>query len=267
MTSKQTIADHVKINDTIHFDCHIYDKLGPVGFGKDRCNYYAMKATKATETGDGYRFNNGPVVLPANGHYALGWLSEVWPRKGVITFDGSNGQDERAVFSAQKVYLYEKRLGVRQPLNNLLSIGDQLYFEAVPTYDSSSKENCHCPWQAQLVWKGKRPQIDPSTYEHAPTLASTRKDSLDSSSSSDLNGDESCSNSGSFLILPTSGRANEFIKGYGVIAKIISETTGLLFWYRRQNILESVFFTGNKTFKFGTNLGKKSLLTSLNEGK
>jgi hypothetical protein len=100
-----------------------------MGSGKDRCNYFAMKGWKNDESN---RYNNGPVILPPNARFAMGWVSEVHARRGVLTFNPGNNVDERVSFTASKVYFYEKRLGTRQPLTSLLSLGDQVFFEAVP---------------------------------------------------------------------------------------------------------------------------------------
>lgn len=40
------LQEFIKANDVIEFDCHIYDKGGGIGSGKDKCNYYAMRAWK-----------------------------------------------------------------------------------------------------------------------------------------------------------------------------------------------------------------------------
>lgn len=53
------------------------------------------------------------------------------PRKGVLTFD-NQGRDERVLFLASKMWFFEKRLGARQPLTDVLSEGDPVQFEAVP---------------------------------------------------------------------------------------------------------------------------------------
>ena len=45
MSAKQTLADFIKMNELIQFDCHIYDK-GGVGSGKDKCKFFIMKAVK-----------------------------------------------------------------------------------------------------------------------------------------------------------------------------------------------------------------------------
>ena len=45
LSSKQTLTDFLKINEEIFFDCHIYDK-GGVGFGKDKCNFFVIRAWK-----------------------------------------------------------------------------------------------------------------------------------------------------------------------------------------------------------------------------
>jgi hypothetical protein len=47
-----------------------------------------------------------------------GWISEVFPRKGVLTFN-NNGDDERVLFLASKVYIFEKRLGTKQSLDQV----------------------------------------------------------------------------------------------------------------------------------------------------
>lgn len=257
LEEKQTMSDYLKVNDVVFFDCHIYDK-GGVGSGKDRCNYFAMKAWKNEALAGGqYK-----LPLASNTRYSTGWLSEIYPRSGVITFISNT--DERVSFSAAKMYLYEKRLGSRQSLTTLLNLGDQVFFEAVPN-DNCGSHSDYCSWQANLVWKGKRPQVDPNNLESLPTLS--RKDSLDSSSSSDLNTEDSCSNSGSFLILPTSGKLHGIVKGTGMVAKIVSANAGVIWWVRRSNHFESVWFEGCKLFKYGENLANKKLSECIREGK
>jgi hypothetical protein len=49
-----------------------------------------------------------------------GWISEVFPRKGVLTFTSpASGEDERVLFLASKVYIFEKRLGTKQSLDQV----------------------------------------------------------------------------------------------------------------------------------------------------
>ena len=43
------MSDVLKVGDILEFDGHIYDK-GGYGGGKDRCNYYAMRAYKASQS-------------------------------------------------------------------------------------------------------------------------------------------------------------------------------------------------------------------------
>ncbi len=40
------LSDVLRVGDEVQFDCHVYDKGGAVGTGKDRCNYFAIKAAK-----------------------------------------------------------------------------------------------------------------------------------------------------------------------------------------------------------------------------
>jgi hypothetical protein len=49
-----------------------------------------------------------------------GWISEVFPRKGVLTFTSpASGEDERVLFLASKVYIFEKRFGTKQSLDQV----------------------------------------------------------------------------------------------------------------------------------------------------
>ena len=51
-----------------------------------------------------------------------GWVSELNPRKGVLTFD-NGGHDERVLMLASKLYIFERRLGARQCLSDVLTEG------------------------------------------------------------------------------------------------------------------------------------------------
>ena len=119
LEESRPLSSAIKVNDVIHFDCHIYDK-GGVGSGKDRCNYFAMRAWKNSPEFENNRTTGGPATTngaqSANTKFGTGWISELNPRKGVLTFDNS-GCDERVLFLASKVYFFEKRLGAKQSLN------------------------------------------------------------------------------------------------------------------------------------------------------
>ena len=112
------MSDMVKIGDIIEFDGHIYDK-GGFGNSKDRCNYYAMRAWKASQS---KVISKEQMMASKSARPPLtigtGWISEIFPRKGVLTFN-NNGQDERVLFLASKVYIFEKRLGTKQSLDQV----------------------------------------------------------------------------------------------------------------------------------------------------
>ncbi len=90
------------------------------------------------------------------------------------------------LFFLPQVWCFEKRLGARQPLTDVLSEGDPVQFEAVaqdPGVEEQQQQQhhsavgggggggggggCgggaparatyHCPWVAHLVWQGRRP--------------------------------------------------------------------------------------------------------------
>ena len=81
---QKLMSDLLKIGDVLEFDGHIYDKGGQ-GAGKDRCNYYAMRAWKASQSklvSKQQMLTNKaarpPVIV------GTGFISEVFPRKFII---------------------------------------------------------------------------------------------------------------------------------------------------------------------------------------
>ena len=63
-----------------------------------------------------------PLQRGNNVILGTGWVSELNPRKGVLTFD-NGGHDERVLILASKVYIFERRLGARQYLSDALTEG------------------------------------------------------------------------------------------------------------------------------------------------
>ena len=114
---------------------------------------------------------------------------------------------------------------------------------------------------------GKRPQVDMGSL--LENMQYARKDSLDSDSSSDLNNDNdsNLSNSASFLILPTACKPSELRRGVGKVAKIVSDSAGIIWIISKKNQFESVWFNREKTFKYGFNLYNKKLDECLKEGE
>lgn len=273
ITSKQTMADYVKLNDTVSFDCHVYDKGGFTG--ASRCNFYATKAWNLNNCENSSSNSTTVSNLMIKSRPSLsGWVSEIFDRSGVITFcDSNTGLDDRVYFSADKLYLYEKRFGGKYSLSGLLTIGDPINFDAVRMNENEDRSLYHdCYRYASIVWKGKRPSftVDLALIDR-PWLSSSmafRRDSLDSSSESDLNADDSCSNSfkDSFILLPTTGQNSGLDHGKGNIAKIFGKS-GILWWKRKVNHFESVWFTADKTFKNGLNLHDQNLGECLKEGE
>lgn len=74
------MSDVLKIGDVLEFDGHIYDK-GGYGGGKDRCNYYAMRAWKASQSKivSKEQMQSGKSGRPA-AILGTGFISEVFPR-------------------------------------------------------------------------------------------------------------------------------------------------------------------------------------------
>ena len=73
-----------------------------------------------------------------------GWVSEIFDRSGVITFcDSNTGLDDRVYFSADKLYLCEKRFGGKYSLSGLLTIGDPINFDAVRMDENEDRSLYH----------------------------------------------------------------------------------------------------------------------------
>lgn len=282
-STKQPISDFIKVGESLTFDCHIYDKGGDVGGGKDRCNYFVMKAQKTSEHYP--REMNGKVMAGASGSAGglrsgcQGWVSEIYSQNGVLTYS-SNGVDQRVSFHASRVFIYEKRLGLQYSLEALLQLGEKVQFDAVPADGGMGVD--FCPMTALMVWKGKRPAIDSTLLTDqqqvmnsidcvaaSDSRTTSRKGSVDSSSSSGVDDNSlNHSASGSFLIIPSyvNNKKSEVFRGIGMIAKIIDQTTGIIWWLRKPNFYNSVWFSTFKTFKFGFNLCNKSLADYVKEG-
>jgi len=264
------MSDMVKIGDIIEFDGHIYDK-GGFGNSKDRCNYYAMRAWKASQS----KVISKEQMMASKAArppltVGTGWISEIFPRKGVLTFN-NNGQDERVLFLASKVYIFEKRLGTKQSLDQVLSEGDPVQFEAVP--QDSNDNPYYCSWFASLIWKGKRPPFEePIGLNTANILSVTgRRGSIGSTGSSESISTDGSSDSITSPLIPRDtsipqGPIEQVIRGKGFIARIIDESCGLIWWVLRPNHFQSVWFDRKHTFLFGMNLSNHDLGETFKQG-
>lgn len=120
------------------------------------------------------------------------------------------------------------------------------------------------------MWKGKRPPIDDL---NASNVISTggRRGSIGSTGSSESNsteGDASSANS-SINSLPPAPQAkpsDQVVRGRGVVAKIIDESNGLLWWVLRPNHYQSIWFDRKQTFLFGMNLANHDLRETFKSG-
>jgi len=249
--------------DVVEFDGHIYDK-GGVGNSKDRCNYYAMKAWKvnSNKLKAQESLSSNPKSSKSSTINGTGWISEIFPRKGVLTFD-NNGRDERVLFLASKLYIFEKRLGTKQSLDQVLSLDDPVQFEASPQDISDNPHRCN--WFAQLIWKGRKPFEAESLNNNHHTVSTTgRRGSVGSTGSSESISTEGSSESLSSPPIPRevsmgSSQAEQVVRGRGIIGKILDESTGVIWWILRANHLQSVWFERKHAFLFGVNLEEQDL--------
>ena len=142
-----------------------------------------------------------------------------------------------------------------------------MQFEAVPQEgsDGASPANSYCSWFANLIWKGKRPHVE-STFK-AMNNSSLRRGSCDSSSDSEHYNTHHSNPGEEYIAYGNKPTNPDIVKGVGMIAKIVNDKAGVIWWVKSHNQFHSVWFTSNKTFLFGTNLANKSLSEILKEGK
>ena len=146
----------------------------------------------------------------------------------------------------------------------VLSDGDPVQFEAVP--QDSQDNPYYCSWFASLVWKGKRPPFEDPNLASGNTLSVVgRRGSIGSTGSS-----ESISTDGSsesLASLPATAAPVENVeRGVGVIAKILDEACGLIWWPIRPNHFQSVWFDRKHTFLYGMNLAQHDLGETFRQG-
>jgi len=250
---QKLMSDILKVGDVVEFDGHVYDK-GGFGQGKDKCNYYAMRAWKASQSKVAAKDHMQGVKTgrPA-AIQGTGYISEVFPRKGVLVFE-RDGSEERVLFLASKFYVFEKRLGTKQSLDQILSDGDPVQFEAIP---QDSSDNPHfCSWFATTVWKGKKPFDDSLIGSSAPPVGiSGRRGSIGSTGSSESistegSGSDSLNSNNSLTLtksISNCGLQEQVARGRGIVARLLSDKTLLIWWYRQPNHLQSVWFQSNQT--------------------
>ena len=99
----QTLADFIKINEAIQFDCHVYDKVGP-GSGKDKCNFFVMKACKYGDIWPTTMSTHTTLIPAPPSRSGTGWVSEVTELHGVLTYT-YNGVDQRVCKSSKYFFL------------------------------------------------------------------------------------------------------------------------------------------------------------------
>eukprot|EP00088_Acartia_fossae_P029978 TRINITY_DN30917_c0_g4_i1.p1 TRINITY_DN30917_c0_g4~~TRINITY_DN30917_c0_g4_i1.p1 ORF type:complete len:367 (-),score=45.87 TRINITY_DN30917_c0_g4_i1:293-1393(-) len=252
---QRLMSDILKVGDVVEFDGHVYDK-GGFGQGKDKCNYYAMRAWKASQSkvaAKEHMTSSNKNMRPPTIE-GTGYISEVFPRKGVLVFE-RDGSEERVLFLASKFYVFEKRLGTKQSLDQVLNEGDPVQFEAIP---QDSSDNPHyCSWFASCVWKGKKPFDEGLMGSSAPPVGvSGRRGSIGSTGSSESistegSGSDSLTNnslnpSTSKSTISNSAPQDQVIRGRGYIARLLSPSTVLIWWCRQPNHLQSVWYQASQ---------------------
>lgn len=101
---------------------------------------------------------------------------------------------------------------------------------------------------------------------HAMAMAASVATSSEEESLVDL---QASSNSGEeYHVQVVNGAVNDgVIKGVGMIGKIVNDKSGIIWWLKSSNHLQSVWFEAKQTFLFGTNLSDKNLLDIFKEGE
>ena len=120
-----------------------------------------------------------------------------------------------------------------------------------------------------MVWKGKRPPFeDPSLASNSGNTLSVvgRRGSIGSTGSSESISTDGSSESLSSLPLAPAVPVENVERGSGVIAKILDEACGLIWWPIRPNHYQSVWFDRKHTFLYGMNLAQHDLGETFRQG-
>ena len=57
------------------------------------------------------------------------------------------------------------------------------------------------------------------------------------------------------------------IRGVGMIARILNEKSGIVWWLKSRNNFQSVWFEAKQSFLYGSNLADKNLFDVFKDGK
>ena len=57
------------------------------------------------------------------------------------------------------------------------------------------------------------------------------------------------------------------IRGVGMIARILNEKSGIVWWLKSRNNFQSVWFEGKQSFLYGCNLADKNLFDIFKDGE
>jgi hypothetical protein len=156
---RPVIVNLVHEGETLHFDAHSLSTVG-----RDECNWLITRAWRPGSS------------VPFTGTGAIFALA---PRQGCIAFGDGGGAENRIFFLASKVYLHGARLNQKQNLGHVLSEGDPVQFEVIEIKDQNDDKSnslkCSCKYFANVVWKGKRPDLRKGITEGKSTIESTTR--------------------------------------------------------------------------------------------
>jgi len=175
---------------------------------------------------------------------------------------------------------FERRLGARQYLSDVLTEGDLVQFEAVPQQQSEGESatgtsgNLYCTWFANLVWKGRRPaSVDEPNQGAAAPLGSNTSQQQPAVRRGSQDDDSAQQQPASMAPSPLAiapmfnGFVSEnVIRGVGMIARILNEKSGIVWWLKSRNNFQSVWFEAKQSFLYGSNLADKNLFDVFKDG-
>ncbi|KAK2582560.1 hypothetical protein KPH14_004851 [Odynerus spinipes] len=177
--------------------------------------------------------------------YISGRICNLQKDHGVLVTNDVAGVEYKVYFVANRFYSHGKRLGMSQPLHNVLSLNDDVFFDAVPCIPEENEYNCK--WYATCVFKGKRPTLWNIIPE--PSISNEASDRV-------LQIIESC------FINPRI----MFVIGKGILMSTLNNEFGIILGEFQHNIFKEVLFHRKNAFLFKMNLANYSLPEILKKG-
>lgn len=220
-----SVKKYLQLGSKVNFSCHSYSNPN-----NDNCGWFATSA---------YCADMDIREIEMLGIHSLGLITGIREQKGAITqiskrqamisFSIDNAPEEKALLLASRFYFHNKKLSSNTVLSTVLSVYDEVKFDAVP-FEDENDENCK--WIATAAWMTFRPLLP---YNDVPfqlpkySYLESYKDALNNPNA-------------------------KFLFGQGKVIKVLTNEYGICLSPVKENSWQTVLFHRSCAYLFGWNL-------------